>query len=153
MKSIVLTILLALSINMATTPKAEAVVGLATGNLVLAVSGIGVTGTGLVISAGAQDGGLMFLLGAIWGTIMLDGENGQEVAFEELTDENILDAELTQAEVLAFDRNLEEINLVTNQIASELGENSTIEESQALWADYSQALDANAYNALVKLVQ
>ena len=133
-------------------PRANAAIGLATGNAGLAIAGLGVFATGQLFSATVYDGGFMAKLGLIWGVVMLDGEE-QEVQFNTITDSEALELGMTEAEFHAYNENIDQLSLVANEIATELEEDSTLEDSKILWNTYSEFLDADAYSAAQKLIQ
>jgi hypothetical protein len=147
--------------------RADAVIGLATLNPVMAVLGLATTAAGeglfwcgftcdpvsdsesdVLIGAG--------ILGDIAGIVVLDGNAGQDVAFSAIASQSVATGlGLSKAELLAYNRELDAINLIRENVASQLPRDSkgSVQDAAALWEKYRADLSPAAFSAAQKISQ
>ncbi len=92
------------------------------------------------------------LIGMVTGAILLD-ESGQKISFQNITIPDAKKAGITLAEMLAYNSEIEEINMVFDEVVSTLEKQPSEENAFDIWADYQEALSQDAFNALKKLVK
>ena len=145
---------------MATSFQVNALVGLGTLNLGVALAGLGISYAavemaGPYIEASIMtgvDGAQGFRLAAIGGLIILDGESGQELEFQRMSDEQLRKMGLTPEEALSYNENLEKLSTSFKVVSSSLTNDSTKEEAVELWQEQEEILGADAINGARKVL-
>ena len=94
----------------------------------------------------------MELLGAL-GIVILDGENGQQVQFENVPTDDLLEMGLTEDEATAYNRNIDELNLAYSIVSSELTAASTKQDVDALWKKQGEIIGTDALTGLSKIIE
>lgn len=92
------------------------------------------------------------LIGVVTGAILLD-ESLSNISFQKISPVQAKESGLTLQEMISYNLELEEINLVFSEVVSELSENPSKENAKNVWAEYQNALSADAFSALVKLIK
>lgn len=145
----------------ATTPS-KAAIGLGFASPVTIITGAVIAGGG-VIAVGASDkapdlgsGLLMFFGGisaAILGLLVLDGEEGQLVAFGPLSMKDAQSLKISKLEVQAFNRELDQINALASYVDHEVAQikEPTSQDAANVWNDVKSEVSPEAFRALVKV--
>jgi hypothetical protein len=147
--------------------RAEAVVGLATLNPVMALIGLGTIGAGegllwcgWVCDNFDENGiinGIMAgagILGTVGGLVLLDGSNGQDVAFSPIHSQTLAtQIGLSQTELVAYNRQIDAINLIRENVASQLPRDPEhgVQDAASLWEKYRSDLSSAAFSAAQKV--
>lgn len=121
----------------------------------VALAGLGSVGVGFLatMNSSSCDGGgclVGFLLGATVGAILLDNETGK-FEFKKLDLDNAKSLGLNAREMEIYNSEIEEVNLVFEEVSSQLSNESTIEESEALWSEYQDYLSSESFEVMKKL--
>jgi hypothetical protein len=149
------------------THRAEAMVGLATGNPVIAVLGLAsmAGGAGAFVYeattsndmiSGYLDGLALGALGTIVGLTLLSDSASQDVAFAPITSPQAARSiGLTSAELAAYNDELDTINLIREDVASQIQGNSKqdVAKAASLWENYRDDLSPAAFSAMQKVAQ
>lgn len=158
-----LFVLLAVCTFTASTPS-KAAVGLGFASPVTIITGAVIAGGGAVsvlASDKAPDLGsglLMFFGGiaaAIIGVVVLDGEEGQLMAFATLSSNEARALKITSAEAQAFNRELDQINALAAFVDYEVAQmkGATAQDAANVWNDVKTEVSPDAFSALVKVSQ
>jgi hypothetical protein len=167
--AIAMTLALGLAFNTVAPKRAEAIVGLASGPVgiavlggaMMAVGGTWVGGMAIVqslsgaLGSGAGHpgayafGGLQIVLGLV----LLDGQPASSLQFVPVTDAQAEALRMTEVQKLAFNGSVDEINAVAEIVAHDLieGQVLTAEAAKALWEKYGSALDSDALEGVAKV--
>jgi hypothetical protein len=97
-----------------------------------------------------------FPLGYGIGFNILDGENGQEIQFAKIESaETAKSIGLTDSELSAYNQELDTINLINQEVASQLQGDSQqdIEKARAAWLSHQADLSPEAFSAMTKVAQ
>lgn len=143
--------------------RAEAIVGLATANPAAALLGLALWGGG----GGAALYGLMRedntgdglfyggFIGVIAGIVLLDGKNSQDIAFSPISSDEAKSIGLTDAELSAYNNELDKINLVRENVESQVSGNSneSVQDASKLWDKYRSDLSPEAFSAAQKVAK
>jgi hypothetical protein len=177
-----LVIILTAALVFTAAPKrADAIVGLATGNAALAIAGGITMGAGLlspvlgaglgcvvggVMKKGCDVGAVTGVYSGTWaapvvfliGVVLLPAEAAYpDIAYPPLSraDFDTLEAEvgLTEQEFVAYNNETEEIEAVAASIAHEMArrKDASVVLASQLWKDASVALSADAFSAVTKI--
>jgi hypothetical protein len=169
-KSISITLLLSVLASAAILPakRAEAIVGLATANPVVAILGLAAIGGGgvtiAVLDASDNSQSVSAVFGAafsavaagIVGITLLDDKNSQDVAFAPITSaEAATTIGLSNAELAAYNNEIDTINLIREDVASQVQNESQqdVTKASSLWTQYQNDLSPEAFAAVQKVAQ
>jgi hypothetical protein len=86
------------------------------------------------------------------GLILLDNE-ANKVDFKEISEEDSILKGLTQVEMQSYNNEIEEVNIVFSEVASQINKETTKLEIQELWETHSEFLSPEAFSALKKIVK
>ncbi len=95
------------------------------------------------------------MLYPVFGLIILDGEQGQEIAFQPISSEIAGTKGLTDAELSSYNAEVDQLNAILDQVTFELSfvQKPTTEHSKALWSNMVDGLSSETLTALNKLNQ
>lgn len=90
------------------------------------------------------------VLGSIVGLIFLE-ETGT-IEFSKLSEEQALKLgiKINQAEI--YNSEIEEVNILLKEVASQLDEKSSLEATQLLWEEYSEHVSAETFDVMITIV-
>lgn len=91
------------------------------------------------------------MIGVITGAILLN-DDATRIKFNTINFEGAKKANLTVSEMIAYNAELNEINLIFQEVVSELEENPSHEAATSIWSDYQEALSIDAFSALNKII-
>jgi len=114
--------------------------------------GVGYLGT---VTARSCDGGTClaaFALGAAAGIILLDEEGGN-VKFEAIEDFEAKALGLTQKEAGIYNSEVEEVNMLFQEVKSNLTGESSIKDAKAVWEDYKELVSEETFKAMKVIAQ
>jgi hypothetical protein len=166
-KSISMTLMLAVLTSAVVLPakRAEAIVGLATANPIVAILGLAATAgsaAGIVYADVGNpdlDTGLSVIFssmaGGIVGLTLLDDQDSQDVAFAPLSADSAKTIGLSDAELAAYNDQLDAINLIRENVASQVQNESKqdVVKASSLWTQYQDDLSPAAFAAVQKVAQ
>lgn len=144
MKKFFSTLVLSLSLMMAVTPRANALVGIYIGSTaVMALGGLVAATGGVWIAKGPADHeraagrgfslkGLLFIINGI---ILLDGDQAGEIEFTAMESSE----KFSEKKVAIYNSELAELNAIHQTVQAEL-EAGSAANGQQLWAEYGSAL-------------
>jgi len=153
----------ALVLTMAFNFQAQAAVGgvvaLAGGGATVALAGLGVSGVSFgLFMANAYTlksetvGFFTGYVGFLLGLVILDGEEGQEIQFKKLNQNEITQMNLSPSEALAYNDNTEELTAAFKLVSSELSNESSVEVAAKLWSQQEEILGKDAINGVRKVI-
>lgn len=164
-KTILATVMV---LTMATSFQANALVGgvvaLAGGGASLALSGLyigvgGAAGSFVVgMTAGRGNEGLSTLSSfaalafLAVGVVILDGENGQEIQFKKIANDDLLKMNLTEDEARGYNENTEELSQAFKIVSSDLTKDSKVEDAKQLWDEQEAILGTDTINGARKVL-
>lgn len=114
-----------------------------------ALVGIGWTYAGNKVSPHSERLGYIALVA---GLVLLDKDSNQ-VDFKEISEEDSILKGLTQVEMEAYNGEIEELNLVFSEVASQINSEMTKEDVAKLWEEHSEFLSPETFSALKKVVK
>lgn len=144
---------ISLAILLAVIPikSASAAVGLLIWNPGLALGGLAsyVTfGLARVVAEEHSDGRRsIFSYLSLAGLIMLDSDTNS-VQFTALDVTKAIELNVSESEIMVYNSELEEVNLVFSEIVSALDKNSTLEDSRELWNEASNFIAPETFKVL-----
>jgi hypothetical protein len=86
------------------------------------------------------------------GTVLLDGENGRSLDFQEFSTEKLIGMGLNKAEAQAYNNNTGELSEALKVVSSQLSKDSTVEDSKKLWQEQANILGEDAINGARKVL-
>lgn len=92
------------------------------------------------------------LIGIVTGAILLD-EKSEKITFSTIEVEEAKKAGLTASEVIAYNSEIEEINMVFDEVVSIIAKQPSEKIAVDVWTEYQEALSIDAFTALKKLVK
>lgn len=91
------------------------------------------------------------MIGVITGAILLE-DNAGRIKFNTISFEGAKKSNLTVSEMIAYNAEINEINLIFAEVISELEENPSKENSVSIWNSYKDTLSNEAFSALNKII-
>lgn len=88
----------------------------------------------------------------LFGLILLDGENGQEIEFRKMAHDDLLKINLSEDEARAYNENTEELTQAFKIVSSDLTKNSKIEDAKQLWDEQEAILGTDTINGARKVL-
>lgn len=121
----------------------------------VALAGLGSAGVGYLatISASSCDGGTCVVglfLGLVVGVVLLDEESGS-IEFDQISSDLAKKLELSKLDMEVYNSEIEEANMIFSEVQSQLTGESSVEESQELWSEYSDFLSPETFKVMKKL--
>lgn len=168
--SLLLSFFLSLAI-LITPTKSQAAVGLvASGGVAilgLAMAGGSVVtfGVAATIASGSSCGdcagaaigflGILLLIPFVLGLLLLDGEEGQQVAFSTLDLEQAAEIGVTKSELKIYNSEIDEANMLMAQVTQELAvqEDASPEQAKKLWDELSDSVAPATFKVMQKIAQ
>lgn len=158
-----LTMALALTISMAAVKPAKAALTPSFGTTQTVVYGILFTvgGAGLTVFSFKErpmyQRVMMIVAGvplAGLGLLLLDGEQGQQVAFGELSSEDASQMGVSESERLIFNSELDQANFLTTHVESRMVEikSPSNEDSIAAWAEVKNEVSPETLSVMAKVL-
>ena len=86
------------------------------------------------------------------GFLLLD-EDSESLAFKEISSEDASVKDITKNEMMAFNNEIDEVNLVFSEVVSQVSSDMTKEEVKGIWMEYGEYLSNESLNALKKIVR
>jgi len=154
MKQALTTILVILLLAALPIQRAQAIVGIILGNPVIMLAGLVPAGIGVAydISSPHPDAKLE-TLAFLTALVFLNGQNGRDVAFSPI--QSASEAHklgLSDSELTAYNRELDTLNLIREQVESQLtSAGGDRESARAVWTKYQNLLSPEAYSAAQKI--
>jgi hypothetical protein len=158
-KTIFSTILLA---TMVTSFQTQAIVSIATGSIGGAIAGLvlitpetaidltgGCTAFGCIEYVASRAAELSYIVGLI----VLDGEDGQQIQFKNIDQQQLLKMGLTEDEAIAYNDNVEELSAAFNEVSRNLTKDSSKDDAVKLWQEQQEILGTAAISGARKVVQ
>lgn len=146
---------------MTVSQNANATIAVALGIPVALVIGGILGGAGLVtgwfgigqISDGVPVPTLVGVIMALVGVIVMDGAEGQTIAFQTVSLENAKALQLSDAEMNSYNNEIDEINNVKEMVGRDLAQlqKPGLGDSTKLWAKYSSSLSPESFSAVQKI--
>lgn len=120
----------------------------------IAMSGLATTAVGFLgtVSDDNCDGGaclVYFVLGAFIGIVLLDDKSALE--FKNVTLDNVKKLGLKKSDIDIYNSELEEVNMLFNEVTSELTKDSTPQEAKRLWNQYSDLVSSETFSVMQAL--
>jgi hypothetical protein len=141
---------------LSTSGPAKAVVGLISGTVPLAISGLVMGAGGLAATEiyAKQQNVFLAMAGALTsavGVILLD--DGQNFHFHKVSQTEGNKIGLTSAEVASFNSEIDQVNALASHVGSELSglTNPTVNDSVAIWASVKDAISPETFTAMQKI--
>lgn len=145
--------------TLAYSTPSKAAVGILTLNPATILGGLAMMGGGVgLLSAPTRDfnhingaGGVIGFLGII----LLDGENGQEIAFGQLSVAAAKKLRVTEVERRSFNAEIDQANFIFDEVGMELKEmhNPTAKDASLIWARYDNLVSDNTFSAMKKVAR
>lgn len=133
----------------------SATVGLLSGNAWLAIGGAAATTGGFAhfVKRFDRHEGIPGFIVFILGIVMLDGENGQEMAFSQVNKEEGQKIGLTEAERLSYNAELDQVNFMLEDVNATLStmEKPRLEDSAKVWQDLKPMVSDLTFSAIQKI--
>ena len=154
MKKLFATVLLTLTL-LTTSLQSNAAVGLVTGTVPTVITGLVIAGGTLTYSL---DESALFpamgLMGTIFGLIILDGENQQEIAFNQIDRASANNVGVNEQERLIYNTEVDIANLLLEEVDRELQsiEGATEEDARNLWNEYQQYVSPETFKTMQLIV-
>lgn len=154
-------VLVAVCTLTASTPS-KAAIGLVTGSPITVIAGVVVAAGGAVTTLSAEKApdiitGLLMYIGGIGamiaGAVVLDGEDGQELAFTPVDLRAARKLNLSESELLAFNQEVDQINALAAYVNMEISshEKPSAMDAANLWNDVRSEISPEAFSALAKV--
>lgn len=162
---VIKVLLIALTISIVPVKKSEAAIGgvvALAGNPAVggkvAIAGLGVFAGGTLLSiatgtSGGCEGGICIIpafFGFLGGVILLDEETGS-FEFSQLDNQAVKELGITEREAETYNSEIEEVNIIFAEVSGSLDEESSVEESKELWAEYSEFVSPETFQVMQKL--
>jgi hypothetical protein len=164
MKKWIATSVLALTVATAAifpVQRANAIIGL-TAAPGLTVAGIASLSSGVGVGAfmalcDDEPGFILAASAAIVGLVLLDGSNSQDIAFAAVSPAVAQSIGLSNAELDAYNHELDTINLIRENVESQLNTSDSnqanVQKAATLWKTYENDLSPEAFSAVEKVAQ
>lgn len=154
--SLMLTFVLSLTF---VTPKAQAAVGLVTGNAALTCAGLvlsAVGGTvGFIGSDGVGDSAASTgMLGLLLGLLILDSEGEQMVEFSQLSKGAAKKLQISEEERSTYNLEIDQANAMAGEVSNYLStiEKPTQRDSHKMWQELRTLVSESTYEVMQKIV-
>ena len=94
--------------------------------------------------------GLLIVLGVV----LLDGENGQEVEFSQLTPQQSRQLKISNKELTAYNSEIDMINILVSDASEQLSQikKPNLEDSKRVWRGLKDSVSPEAFSAMTKIV-
>lgn len=151
-RTVAALIAIALLTTISMPKRSEATFGLVTGPASWVVVGGSLIGVAFVLGMLGAPGGLAF-----WpGVFLLDGEQGREVIFNEVSIDEAHFLNMSSEEVARYNDELEQVNAIRQDILVELAKTNepTHEQARQLWNEMGKdLLSPEAFTATMKIFE
>lgn len=150
-----LAIVLTTSTLTFSTPS-KAAVGVIMGNPSVVLGGLAMVGVGAPVLIFGQDlgdiagvGGLATLLGMI----VLDGEQGQTISFNQISTKTAQKLGVTEVQRQSYNAELDQANYLFEEVSTELGrlERPSATDAKKIWANYESMVSADTFLVMKKI--
>ena len=111
----------------------------------LAIAGLGMS-VGGVIVAEYSDEATGFML-VLMGLVIMDEET-QTLKFNTLSDKLAQDKGVNLEDAAIYNSEIEEVNIIFNEVTSQLTKDSTVEDSKKLWSEHQDMLSVETIKVL-----
>ena len=158
------SLLLSLTIFFSTIPKAQAIVGVAMADKkvrvmggMVAAYGAGSYGAGFILMTVAGNSVLSFALMSLGfttgvvGLVVLDSKTA-DMKFSEITEKTMQELEISLEERDIYNSEVDQLNLIKEEIESQLGDSPSPQEVETLWKEYQGYLSAETQKVASKII-
>ncbi len=114
-----------------------------------ALAGLGLMGAG-VASINNNSDEMPGILTFLFGTVLLSGDNDQNIEFQELSADKLTKMGLNADEQVAYNDNVEELSLSFEMVANDSADK---QDAQTLWQDQEYVLGSDAINGMKKVLE